>query len=111
MHTQPSSTVHIVGGDGFVHAMNKTERLKGEASSLLLAIDSHHCLTITITPGGDTLKGKVKSSLSELMSRIQLNTDLELNKDLWWFCIQQTFTINHQNNLRDKSVLCKVNLF
>lgn len=81
MHTQPSSTVHIVGGDRFVHAMNKTERLEGEASSLLLAIDSHHCLTIQITPGGDTLKDKVESSLTELTSRVQLNINLELYMD------------------------------
>lgn len=60
MNTQPSCTVHIVGGDCFFHALNKAESLKGEAGSLLLAIDSHHCLTIPITPGRNILTDKVK---------------------------------------------------
>lgn len=60
MYTQPSSTVHVVGGESFFHALNKAESLEGEAGSLLLAICSHHCLTIPIAPGRDTLKDKVK---------------------------------------------------
>lgn len=78
MHTQPSSTVHIVGGERFVHALNETERLKGKASSLLLAVDPHYCLTIPITPRGDAGKDKVKSSLSGLISRFQFNMNMNI---------------------------------
>lgn len=77
MNTQPSCTVHIVGGESFFRALNKTKSLKGEAGSLLLAIDSHHCLTIPITPGRNIL-----NCLSKLMSRFQFSKNLEFYKDL-----------------------------
>lgn len=101
MHTQPSSTVHIVGGERFVHALNKTERLKRKASSLLLAVDPHYCLTIPITPRGDTVKDRVKSTLLELIGRFQFSMNLKLYKDLKWFCSQEIFAMNHQNNVCD----------
>lgn len=53
VHTEPGSTVHVVGGDSFFYTVNEAESLKGEAGGLLLSVDSHHCLDVPVTPGRD----------------------------------------------------------
>lgn len=53
MHTEPGSTVHIVGGDHFFCTVNEAESLKGEAGGLLLSVDSYHRLDVPVTPGRD----------------------------------------------------------
>lgn len=53
VHTEPGSTVHVVGGDSFFRTVDEAESLKGEAGGLLLPIDSHHRLDVPVTPGRD----------------------------------------------------------
>lgn len=51
VHTEPGGTVDIVGGQSCILTLDEAERLKGEARFLLLSVDSHYRLTVTITPG------------------------------------------------------------
>lgn len=51
VHTEPGSTVHVVGGDSFFCTVDEAESLKGEAGGLLISVDSHHRLDVPVTPG------------------------------------------------------------
>lgn len=55
VHTEPGGTVHVIGGESLVRVLDKAESFEGEASFLLLSVDSHYRLAIPVTPGREQM--------------------------------------------------------
>lgn len=50
-HAQPGCTVHVVGGESGLRAVNEAKSLKREASELFVSVHPDDRLTVKVTPG------------------------------------------------------------